>query len=143
MVYLNEFDYPNALDVRFNPSSRNVMLGVPSRIPSIIQNLGADPARIEIDCDLDIETTAYAWIRAAADKASGIADKDNGDIFLDVMHNQSVEAPWQWLVWGNRAMRAVIDEVRFDGSTGRCTVVMHEFSDSNKADETYEERWDI
>jgi len=134
-IFAADFTYPNATDIRFNPSSRNVLLGVPSSVALGYQNLGADPASIEIDCDLDMETTTYSWTRAG--------DTDKAEIFLNVLHNQSVDAPWQWLTWGNKAARVVLDEVRFDESRGTCTLVMHEFSDSNKANESYSERWNL
>jgi len=134
-IYAADFTFPNVTDIRFVPSSRNITLGIPSGMVLGHQNLGADPASIEIDCDLDMETATYDWTRAG--------DSDKGEVFLDILHNQSVDAPWQWLTWGNKGMQFVIDDVRFDEMRGTCTVSGHEYSDSNKATESYSERWNL
>ena len=133
-----DFTWSNCTNIRFTPASRNVNLGIPGSIALGFQNLGADPARIELDCDLDIQTSDTSGV-AGCWKRTG--DTDKAQVFLDVMHNQSRDAPWQWLVWGNKGVRFVIDSVDFNEYEGTCTVIGHEYSDSNKRTETVAERW--
>ena len=137
-VYQADFTIPNVTDLRFTPSSRNVNLGIPSSVALGFQNLGADPARIDLDCDLDLQTSSTAGA-AGCWKRTG--DTDNAQVFLDVLHNQSRDAPWQWFVWGNKTARVVIDDVSINGFDGTCRLTMHEYSDSNKRTETVAERW--
>jgi len=134
-IYGGDFDFPNATNIIYEPSSRNTFLGIPNRVTSIPQNLGADPTPIEIICDLDIETDDYSWKRAG--------DVDNGDVFLDILHNQSLLGPWQWLTWGNKAMRVVLDSARVEEYDGRLHIRGHEYSDSNKRDEYYYQRFGL
>jgi hypothetical protein len=100
-IYVDNFSFPNVVDIPFEPSSRNVNLGIVSGLVLGTQNLGADPSSIELVCDLDMETTTYDWT------PTGYTDND--ELFLDILHNQSVDAPWQWLTWGNKSCRFVID----------------------------------
>ena len=143
-IYKDNFTFPNVVDLRFTPSSRNVNLGIPSGLVLGTQNLGANPARIELDLDLDMETTTYEWQRSAS-------DRENVDVFLDIIHNQSVDVDWQYLVWGRnpdtpfawrRGMRVVIDDIPVRNNYGTGTLNMHEYSESNM-DDTYRERWNI
>jgi hypothetical protein len=127
--------FPNVTDIPFEPTSQNVQLGIPGRVPGITQNLGAEPARIELQCDLNVETDTYAWKRTG--------DVDYGDVFLDILHNQSVTAPWQWLVWGNKQCKVTLDDVLFSPRDNTVRVMGHEYSDSNKANEYYYQRWSL
>ena len=131
MVYAGDFTFPNAVDIRFKPSSRNVRTGS-LRVPSSSQNLGGD-STVDIDCDLDMETASYDWTR--------LLDTDKDEVFLDVLHNQSVDAPFQWLTWGNKSMRVVVDSAPEVGREGLLTLHFSECSDNNKVSETYRERW--
>jgi hypothetical protein len=131
-IYKGTFTFPNVTKLDFNPTSRNITVEIPSAIASGNQNLGANSATVEITCDYDIETTTYSWKRDG--------DTDNGDIFLDVMNTQGTY-PWQMLVFGNKQFRVMLDGAptkNFDGTT---TLSFREYSDTNKANETYAERF--
>jgi hypothetical protein len=132
-IYKDDFVFPNVVDLQFIPASRNVQIPVPGRIVDITQNLGAPCASITMQCDLDMSTQAHRWKRAG--------DVDDGDVFLDVAHNQSVAMPFAWLVWGNKQCKVTLDEPTFDLRSGELRLTFHEYSDSNKASEYYYQRW--
>ncbi len=135
-IYKADFDFPNVVTLDFMPSSRNVYLGVPSRVPSITQNLGSEPATVDMTCDLDMETSTYDWTRAD--------DADKGEVFMEVAHNQSQDEPWQWLSFGNKAFKVTLDEPRFThGLDDTVQLRFREHSNANKADDNYTERWSL
>jgi hypothetical protein len=138
-IYADDFTFPNAVDIRFNPSSRNVNLGIPSAIGIGLQNLGADPATVELDCDLDVQYDEDAG-DAGCWKRSG--DTDAGEVFLDVLHNQS-SFPWNWLVWGNKAMRVTMDRAPQRNYDGTTTLYLTEYRDIEGSEETYADRFGI
>lgn len=141
-IYKGDFTFPNVVNLIFTPSSRNLNLDIPMRVPSETQNLGADPASIELMCDIDLQQynvtdnpTGVKWTRTG--------DVEAGDVFLDVAHNQSVLGPWQYLAWGDKGCRVTLDEPQFNyGRDGMLRLLFHEFSDTNKANEYYYQRWD-
>jgi hypothetical protein len=143
-VYVDDFTFPNVVTLDFAPPSRNIRLGVPSRVPSITQNLGAEPATVDMTCDLDMETSTYDWTRAAAKTVSGNADSDKGEVFLEVVHNQSQDEPWQWLSFGNKAFKVTLDKPRSShGLDDLVTLHFEEHSNANKADDSYDERFNL
>ena len=140
MIYAGNFTFPNVLDIRVDPTSRNVNLGIPSGMVLGTQNLGADPATIELDCDLDIETASYDWTRAS--------DTLKDEVFLDILQGQS-SYPFQWLSWGHttddldRGVRVAMDSAPLRNRDNILTLHLLEYSESDKSTETYKERWNI
>jgi len=133
MLFKAFFYLPNVVNVSFEPSSRNISLPVPGRVTSEPQNLGADSTTVVLTCDTDVEPTAYSWLRSG--------DTDNADVFLDILHNQSTDGPWQYLVFGNKELRVVIDHLTLDSLSGMLRLELHEYSDSDKSGETIGERF--
>lgn len=140
-IYKGNFTFPNVVELDFTPSSRNTMLSVPGRVPGIIQNMGADNASIEMLCDLDMETSttdgvAGCWARTG--------DTDNGQIFLDVAHEQSDSTPWEWLVWGNKACKVTLDTPQFNYKDANMVrLSFKENSNLNTSGDSSAERWNI
>ena len=135
MIYKNDFTFPNVTNIFPDPTSRNINLGIPSGMVLGGQNLGADPEMVRVECDLDMETATYDWTRAG--------DTDKEEVFLDIIQNQSIDAPWQWFAWGNKSMRVNIDSMPRNHKEGSLMLYLREYSDSNKANETYSERWNL
>ena len=139
-IYKDDFVFPNAVDIRPDPTSRNINLGVPSGMVLGGQNLGADPEMLEIDCDLDMQTSSTAgvdgcWLR--------VGDTDRDEVFRDIIHNQSIAGAWQWLVYGNKSMRVIINGAPTRWKNGTLTLRLEEYSDSNMANGTYKERFNL
>ena len=140
MIYKNDFVFPNVTDIRVDVTSRNVNLGIPSGMVLGTQNLGADPATIELDCDLDMETATYDWTRAG--------DTLKDEVFLDILQGQA-SYPFQWLTWGHttgnldRGVRVALDGAPLRNRDNMLTLRMIEYSESDKSTETYKERWNI
>jgi len=130
------FPFPNINHLEFNPSPRYAQIPIPSKTTNATQNLGAESATIQIECDLDRGN----W------KRSG--DVVDAQVFYEMAH-YGFQDPWQWLDTGTEQFKVTLEDFNIrrisSGSTTHrvLELLFREYSLGNKSEETNIERFGL
>lgn len=132
LVFKGTFTFPNCTNATFHPPPRNVIVPIPSRVGDITQNLGGLLATF--DCVVDLNQGNW--------KRSG--DTWDAEVFYDIIHNNCIDEPWQWLDTGIEQFKATLDP-QFIRNREEHTMDLRftEYRLGGASGESYIERWSL
>lgn len=144
LLHKGTFTFPNvAYGLNFTSPPRYAIIGIPSRVSDITQNLGSESATVTCSCDLDIGDD---WKRPQGETEK--TDVVNGEVFYEIAHRSYTEA-FQWLNTGEEQFKVTLESpvVRRSVSGTQAEHILdltfREYRRSSASNETYIERFGL
>jgi len=147
LICKGQFQIPNTANgFDFDPAPRYAEYIVPGAVGNERDCMGAEPAIVTMNCDLDIDTGSIGdvgnWLRTG--------DLMKGQVFVDISHNAKSE-PFQWIDLGDLVaqFKVTLDKPGFSRRTNRSEanhtldLIFSEYRRGRANDETYIERFGL